>query len=100
MIQFPPDGHGETELFGEPDRITLLSLAAHIVVIDDELTNVELLKRMLGRSGFQTVTGITDPNALPGLWVSAPPDLVITDLHMPGRDGFWVLDQLTHLINQ
>ncbi len=100
MILFPPAGHGETELFGEPDRITLLSLAAHIVVLDDERANVELVKRMLGRSGFQTVTAITDPRDLEGLLTTAPPDLVITDLHMPDRDGFWVLDLLAPLINQ
>lgn len=100
MILFPPADHGETELFGEPDRLTLLSLAAHIVIVDDELANVELLKRMLGRSGFQSVTGLTDPRDLEGRLISAPPDLVITDLHMPDRDGFWVLDLLTPLINQ
>ena len=36
MIHFPPADRGQTELFGEPDRLALLSLAAHIVVIDDE----------------------------------------------------------------
>jgi putative two-component system response regulator len=100
MIQFPPAADGQTELFGEPERLRLLSLAAHIVVIDDEPENIELLKRMLGKSGFQTVTGLTDPRDLEALLVSSPPDLVITDLHMPERDGFWVLNLLTPLINQ
>ena len=100
MIHFPPAADGRTELFGEPERLSLLSLAAHIVVIDDEPENVRLLKRLLGKAGFQTVTGMTDPRELETLIVASPPDLVITDLHMPERDGFWVLNLLAPLINQ
>ena len=100
MINFPPADRGQTELFGEPDRLALLSLAAHIVVVDDEEMNVRMLTRMLERGGFQTVTGLTDPRELPRLLVTSPPDLVITDLHMPEVDGFGVLDTLTPLINQ
>ena len=55
---------------------------------------------MLARAGFQTMTGLTDSRELPALLVDAPPDLVITDLHMPRVDGFGVLDMLTPLINQ
>ena len=99
MINFPPADRGQTELFGEPDRLALLSLAAHIIVVDDEETNVRMLTRMLERAGFQSVTGITDPRELPRLLVAEPPDLVITDLHMPEVNGFGVLDTLTPLIN-
>jgi putative two-component system response regulator len=100
MINFPPADRGQTELFGEPDRLALLSLAAHIVVVDDEETNVRMLTRMLERGGFHTVTGLTDARELPRLLITSPPDLVITDLHMPDVDGFGVLDTLTPLINQ
>ncbi|HYB96918.1 MAG TPA: HD domain-containing phosphohydrolase [Vicinamibacterales bacterium] len=100
MIPFPPADRGQTELFGEPDRLALLSLAAHIIVIDDEVANVRMLKRMLEAAGFHTVTGLTDARQLHALVVQAPPDLVITDLHMPDLDGFAVLDVLTPLINQ
>ena len=100
MIHFPPAGQGQTELFGEPDRIALLSEAAHIIVLDDEEANVRLLTRMLQRAGFQSVTGLTDPRELPALVAAQPPDLVITDLHMPDFDGFGVLDTLMPLINE
>jgi putative two-component system response regulator len=99
MIQFPPANHGQTELFGEPDRLALLSQAAHIVLIDDEPANLRLLSRMLERAGFQTVTALTDARQLAPLIVESPVDLVITDLHMPLCDGFGVLDILTPLIN-
>jgi putative two-component system response regulator len=99
MIHFPPADHGQTELFGEPDRLALLSQTAHIVVVDDEAPNVRLLMRMLQHAGFQSVTGLTDPRDLSDLLTTHPPDLVITDLHMPAVDGFGVLDILTPLIN-
>lgn len=99
MIHFPPAVSGETELFGEPFRLGLLSLAAHIVVIDDEPPNVKLLTSVLKRAGFMTVTGLTDARQLPHLIETSPPDLVISDLHMPDCDGFGVLDMLTPLIN-
>jgi putative two-component system response regulator len=99
MIHFPPSDHGQTELFGEPDRLALLSQAAHIIVVDDEESNVRLLTRMLQRAGFQSVTGLTDARTLHALVVAQPPDLVITDLHMPEVDGFGVLDILMPLIN-
>jgi putative two-component system response regulator len=100
MIHFPPADRGQTELFGEPDRLELLSLAAHIVVIDDEEPNVRMLTRMLARGGYQTVTALTDARELPRLLVATPPDLVIIDLHMPNVDGFAVLDMLAPLISQ
>lgn len=100
MINFPPAGRGQTELFGEPDRLALLSQAAHIVIVDDDEGNVRLLMRLLQRAGFHSVTGLSDPRELPALLASQPPDLVITDLRMPDVDGFGVLDLLTPLINQ
>ena len=100
MIQFPPADGGQTELFGEPDRLALLSQAAHIVIVDDEAANVQLLTRMLQRAGFYSISGLTDGRDLPALIVKSPPDLVITDWHMPQLDGFGVLGILQPLVNQ
>jgi len=98
MISFPPANRGQTELFGEPDRLALLSQAAHIVIIDDEAANVTMVARLLRRAGFQSITELTDASDLPALLVQSPVDLVITDLHMPGVDGFGVLDMLSPYI--
>ena len=97
MTKSPIDG-SEAELFGEPGRLAMLSQTAHIVVIDDEASNVELLTHILELSGFQAITGLTNASGLLALMATAPPDLVITDLHMPHFDGFWVLDTLAELI--
>ena len=100
MISFPPADKGQTELFGEPDRLAMLTQAAHIVIIDDEPVNVTMLTRVLQRAGFQSVSGITDARELPALQLHTPADLVITDLHMAQCDGFAVLEMLSPFINQ
>jgi putative two-component system response regulator len=100
MISFPPADQGQTELFGEPDRLAMLTQAAHIVIIDDEPANVAMLTRVLQRAGFQSISGLTDARGLAALLTHTPADLVITDLHMPGCDGFAVLDMLSPFINQ
>jgi DNA-binding response OmpR family regulator len=100
MIHFPPADCGQTELFGEPHRLRLLSQAAHVVVVDDEPANVNLLTRVLRQAGFCSVTGLTDARELPAIIVRTPPDLVITDWHMPLLSGFEVLNILAPLVNQ
>ncbi|HEX4914706.1 MAG TPA: HD domain-containing phosphohydrolase [Vicinamibacterales bacterium] len=100
MISFPPADKGQTELFGEPDRLAMLTQAAHIVIVDDEPANVAMLTRVLVRAGFQSITGLNDARELPALLVETPADLVITDLHMANCDGFDVLAMLSPFINQ
>ncbi|HQZ38522.1 MAG TPA: response regulator [Vicinamibacterales bacterium] len=99
MIAFPPAFHDDSEYFGEPARLELLSSAAHILAIDDEPLNVELVKMLLARAGFTNVSGLTDARQVEAFIASTPPDLVLLDVHMPERDGFDVLDALAPLIH-
>lgn len=98
MIHFPTTNGGISELFDEPNRLRLLGQAAHIVVIDDEQVNVDLLAAIVTKAGYQTVTPLTDGRRLASLVAESPPDLVITDLHMPGFDGLQVIRLLSPLI--
>jgi putative two-component system response regulator len=101
MARIPTfDRTPEAELFGEPDRLELLSQAAHIVLIDDEPINLRWLATLMQQAGFQTITTLTDGRKLAALMDEMPPDLVITDLHMPGFDGFAVLEVLQPQIMQ
>jgi putative two-component system response regulator len=72
--------------------------AARVLVVDDEETNVRLLERALRRDGYSSVVTTTEPTDVPELFAAAAPDIVLLDLHMPGLDGFGVLDILGMLI--
>ncbi len=70
------------------------SLAARILVVDDEPANVRLLERMLDLWGYECVVSTTKSDEVIGLCREAEPDLILMDLHMPGPDGFDLLEQL------
>ncbi len=61
-----------------------------ILIVDDEPDMVENCQRILGRAGYRCVT-TTDPQDALGLLESERPDLLVTDLKMPGVDGLELL---------
>jgi putative two-component system response regulator len=70
---------------------------ARILIVDDEPANVEVLQRLLERSGFGKIEATTDPRTAADLYVKYRPDLILLDLHMPGMDGLAVMDQLNEI---
>jgi len=66
-----------------------------ILAVDDEQLNVLLLREILERAGYTSVETATDPRRLAAGFVGSSPDLVLLDLHMPGVDGFALLEQLS-----
>ena len=70
---------------------------ARILIIDDEATNVEVLRRVLERSGFTRVQTTTDPRDARKLYLDFRPDLILLDLHMPHVDGLAVMDELNQI---
>ena len=67
---------------------------ARILIVDDQVANIELLKRMLEHDGYTAVESTMDSSAVVPMCAQQPPDLLILDLHMPEPDGFEVLLQL------
>ena len=61
-----------------------------VLVLDDEPDMVENCARILKRAGYQCLTS-TDPQRALALVESEHPDLLLTDLKMPGIDGMEVL---------
>jgi CheY-like chemotaxis protein len=59
----------------------------HILIVDDVHINRELLRSLLEPSGYQ-VTLATSVEAGLAQARQDPPDLIISDLHMPDQDGF------------
>jgi signal transduction histidine kinase len=71
-----------------------LHATAHILVVDDEEANVDLLEQMLARAGYSSVAGTTDPRRVVAMVREQQPDLILLDLLMPHLDGYAVLEQL------
>lgn len=69
--------------------------AAHLrlLVVDDELPIVELVRRYLRQEGWEVLTAADGPAAIAAVREHAP-DVVVLDLMLPGLDGFEVCRQL------
>jgi CheY-like chemotaxis protein len=66
-----------------PDRLDGL----RVLVVDDDPDTRELLKAGLGRCGTEVVTAASAGEALEAIEAD-PPDLLISDIGMPGEDGY------------
>jgi DNA-binding NtrC family response regulator len=64
--------------------------ARRVLVLDDEPDMVENCARILKRAGYHCLTA-TDPHRALALVEAERPDLLLTDLKMPGLDGMEVL---------
>jgi CheY-like chemotaxis protein len=74
------------------EDLQTISLAERrVVVVEDNPVNQRLLQRMLERGGAQVEVAGDGPGALEAVRrataAGAPPDIVITDLHLPGLNG-------------
>lgn len=72
---------------------------ARVLIVDDNLTNVVLLQRLLEAQGYLNVEGITDPREVQPLYEAEPYDLVLLDIRMPHLDGYQVMGQLREVSN-
>ena len=63
-----------------PDRATIL-------VVDDTPTNLDILCDALGTAGYQVAVAIDGLSAIEQVQYR-PPDLILLDVMMPGKDGF------------
>ncbi len=61
-------------------------LSLNIAVADDEADTREYLLELLQRLGHRAVA-VPDGRQLSELCRSSPPDLIVSDIRMPGRDG-------------
>ena len=67
---------------------------AHILVVDDEETNLRLMRKFLQHAGYHSIVTLQDATRFEEEIAARPPDLVLLDLRMPGRDGLAVLKAL------
>lgn len=78
----------------EPVRGQTDDLASSILLVDDELSNIKLLERVLRPCGNYGLVSTTDPREVFDLCRKQSFDLIILDLNMPYLNGFQVMSQL------
>jgi PAS domain S-box-containing protein len=69
-------------------------LAASILIVDDQESNVRLLEQLLADSGYTRVSSTMDPRKVCALHRKNRYDLILLDLQMPVMDGFQVMEGL------
>ena len=72
---------------------------ATILVVDDELSNVRLIEKLLASRGYSNVVCTNDSTQALPLYKQHNSDLILLDLDMPEIDGYGVMDQLNELTN-
>jgi putative two-component system response regulator len=65
-----------------------------ILIVDDQVSNVELLESILREHGFIGMQKLTDARLVLPLFADFQPDLVLLDLRMPHIDGLSLMKQL------
>lgn len=71
---------------------------AKILIVDDEITNVLLLERILTREGYANISMTTDSRRALPMFMDDQPDLVLLDLNMPHLNGCEVMAALAEVI--
>ena len=69
-------------------------LDARILVVDDQQTNIDLLRQVLSETGYSRIESTTNPHEVCALHRENAYDLILLDLQMPGMDGFQVMEGL------
>ena len=72
-------------------------LAAKILVVDDQESNVDLMEQILRSAGYKSVLSTSDPAEVYELHRLHQFDLILLDLKMYPMDGFMVMDGLKTL---
>ena len=67
---------------------------AAILIVDDNLSNVDLLREILRHQGYTKVHGETDPRVVPDLCRQQPFDILLLDIRMPHLTGFQLIELL------
>lgn len=74
--------------------------AAPILIVDDEGTNLVLLKSILAAAGYSDITTTDDPRDVPGLIADGVFHMLISDLHMPQMHGYDLIERVMQLFRQ
>lgn len=66
-----------------------------ILLVDDELSYLELLKSILQQEGYTNVITESNPLHVPAILKNEKIDLILLDIYMPQMNGLQLLEQIT-----
>jgi two-component system cell cycle sensor histidine kinase/response regulator CckA len=92
----PTEGNNMTQpLPATADEVSTSERRQTILVVDDEQDLRSLVANVLGEYGYKVITAANASKAISMLdKMDAPPDLLLTDVVMPGMSGPMLADQL------
>lgn len=64
-----------------------------VIIIEDDEHILKVYEIKLAKEGVEVKVFRDGPSGLEGI-ITEKPDLVLLDLMIPGRDGFWVLEEI------
>ncbi|KUJ72781.1 HD domain-containing phosphohydrolase [Thiomicrospira sp. WB1] len=74
--------------------------ASRILVVDDNVTNIQLIDATLRSAGFDHIVSVTKPLELTQHFGQHAYDLVLLDINMPLMDGFAVLSLMQQMLDK
>lgn len=71
--------------------------SATLLIVDDELSNVRLLEKLLHREGYNTLLTTQSPLEALHIIKTQPVDLLLVDLNMPEMNGYELMAHIQQL---
>jgi CheY-like chemotaxis protein len=82
---------------GRTDPLPRDSLVGvHVLVVDDDADARQVIGTVLRYCGALVTTSASAPEAI-GHLTRVVPDVVIVDIVLPGRDGYWLMSEIRKL---
>jgi YesN/AraC family two-component response regulator len=75
----------------------MMATKPKVLCVDDEMINLLILKKILGKRNFQVITAENGLQALDYLKKDSEIHLIITDMHMPYMTGLEFIKQAREL---